>query len=371
MNELSSWKAVHHPDRINAFRSKRMVYPIQLQIDPVAGCNHDCPFCIYRYHKDDDLNALFDESDIISYDKMIEIFDDCVAMGVKAVEMTGGGEPSAHPQFVELLTALHDRGLEIGLVTNGAGNSWKTKRVATIEAMSQSTWARFSLDASSPATHMITHRSRHGDFEVAIDNIHNLCKTIKKSNSDTVVGITFVIIPENAFEIVSIAILANTLGVDYLRYTPMVFGENSVPEIEARAKPFYDDRLRTQIADDIEKAISLDLDVRLVDAFTDRNSIRHSFGEYQSGDECHFSHLQAVIGADERLYPCCVWKYRPIGNIGSIKELGFKELWDSQQRRDYYDRLDISETCKTCFLKPKNDTLKYLLDPNPSHVNFI
>ena len=348
-----------------------MVYPVQIQIDPVAGCNHDCPFCIYRYDKDDDLNALFDERDIIPYAKMVEIFDDCVAMGTKAAELTGGGEPSAHPHFAAMLSDLHDRELEIGLVTNGAGRAWKRESAVVIDRMKQATWARFSIDAATAETHRITHRSSRNDFDPAIENMTNLCRAIKDCDSPTVVGMTFVVLPENAHEIVQAAELAAAAGVSYLRYTPMIFGENSANAKQAAINPFYDPDLMSVIRDNIDAAFKHNFPVRLVNMFDDRVAIEQSFGTYEQDDLCHYSHFQAVIGADSRLYPCCIWKYRPFGNIGSMVSQSFKDLWESEERRTYYENLDIHTGCGTCFLKPKNDAIKYVLDPNPPHINFI
>jgi hypothetical protein len=40
-------------------------------------------------------------------------------MGVKAVQITGGGEPTAHPRHADIFRAVLDRGLDLALVTNG------------------------------------------------------------------------------------------------------------------------------------------------------------------------------------------------------------------------------------------------------------
>ena len=92
-------KLAHYQKELEQFSNNELVIPRRVQIDPVAFCNHDCSFCTYRYTQDDDMNALFNLKDIIPLRKMLEIFDDCVELGVKAVEITGGGEPSLHPHF--------------------------------------------------------------------------------------------------------------------------------------------------------------------------------------------------------------------------------------------------------------------------------
>jgi molybdenum cofactor biosynthesis enzyme MoaA len=55
----------------------------------------------------------------IPREKCLEILDDCVEMGVGAVQITGGGEPTVHADHPEIFRAVIDRGLDLALVTNG------------------------------------------------------------------------------------------------------------------------------------------------------------------------------------------------------------------------------------------------------------
>jgi MoaA/NifB/PqqE/SkfB family radical SAM enzyme len=41
-------------------------------------------------------------------------------IGLSGVEFTGGGEPTLHPQFNEIVEFCYDIGLKVGLCTNGA-----------------------------------------------------------------------------------------------------------------------------------------------------------------------------------------------------------------------------------------------------------
>ena len=42
----------------------------------------------------------------IPYEKCLEILDDCAEMGVKAIQITGGGEPSVHPDHTKIYQAV-------------------------------------------------------------------------------------------------------------------------------------------------------------------------------------------------------------------------------------------------------------------------
>src|SRR6185436_9951432 len=51
--------------------------------------------------------------------KAIEILDDCGSLGVKAIQFTGGGEPTVHPDHLLIFEYAQNMGLETSLVTNG------------------------------------------------------------------------------------------------------------------------------------------------------------------------------------------------------------------------------------------------------------
>ena len=79
--------------------------PVHIRIKPTNVCNHDCYFCAYR-SQDMSLGEDMDKRDRIPREKMLEIADDLVAMGVEAVTFSGGGEPLIYPHLVETIERL-------------------------------------------------------------------------------------------------------------------------------------------------------------------------------------------------------------------------------------------------------------------------
>ena len=354
MNSLAKFS--YYQDELQQFRDGSDVSLRRIQIDPIAGCNHDCPFCIYRFNRgsnDPDMNALFNESNILSMEKMEEIFDDCVELGVKAVEITGGGEPSLHPKFPEILQMLNERGLQIGLVTNGA---WRDKHFdKIIEGLKQATWVRFSLDAATSETHIITHASRKGDFKKATDAIVGLV-----AHQTVDVGISFIVQKNNYMEICAASDLAEMLGVKYIRFGGVVFEGEKIDHIELG-------KIEHGNATNAIRMMQNKGHVPIINAFDTRANV--DFERYKPGDTCYYSHLATVIGADAKVYVCCVWKYRPDGLIADLNGLRFKDVWLDNGLGGFYEGFDISEKCTRCFLKDKNDHLHSLV--TAEHVNFV
>ena len=347
-------KITRYRKELDQFRRGELVVPRKVQIDPVSFCNHDCPFCIYRYDRDADMNALFDLKDILPLAKITEILQDCADLGIKAVELTGGGEPTLHPEFPSILETVLYLGLDLAMVTNGA---WQDKHFdQSIKYLSRAEWVRFSLDAATPDTHRIVHASRKGDFEKA-------CKAIEiLSASECTVGISFIVQRGNVHEVSEIVPLAEKLGVDYVRIGGVVFEGERIDDIELSIT----EHIKTA---EIVRDIVDTSDINVQDDFSSRSC--KTYPQYNAGDTCYYSYLSTTIGADGRLYPCCIWKYRPDGVIADLNEVRLSDVWRSGVVDEYYKKFDISEKCTRCFLKPKNDFVALMLSDTIPHLNYV
>lgn len=89
--------------------------PIVTHVMLTDICNHSCAFCSVQARAGDSL--LFD--DVLSYLDILQRY------GLKAVILSGGGNPILYKckqtgkNFNDVVNAIHQRGLEIGLITNG------------------------------------------------------------------------------------------------------------------------------------------------------------------------------------------------------------------------------------------------------------
>jgi hypothetical protein len=76
------------------------------------------------------------------------------------------------------------------------------------------------------------------------------------------------------------------------------------------------------------------------------------------------------LGADQNVYRCCVLAFNERGKVGSIKGQRFRDLWESQAKRDDYAAFD-ARGCERCMFNQKNRTIGYALAESPAHVNFV
>lgn len=105
---------------------------ISTHISPEGKCNLKCPYCSVTYR---------DTHQSIELDIIKDYVNQLADRGLKAVILTGGGEPTIYKHFNELVQWIKwEKGLNVALITNGTN-----KRIdpRTVEAFS---WVRVSIN---------------------------------------------------------------------------------------------------------------------------------------------------------------------------------------------------------------------------------
>lgn len=349
--EYSLYKLVHYPEIIRRIKSGVQPPPIQAHLIVTNRCNQNCLICAYRrtgYQS----NQNFRPSDELSHDKVMEILGDFVAVGAKAVQFTGGGEPLLHPDIVSILAGARRLGLKVALVTNGVLLSDDV-----VDAAAGASWIRISLDAATAATYAKVKRSSPNSFDAVIRNIEKLIK----HKGDTVVGIGFVVQEHNYHEILAAASLARNLGVDNIRisaaFTPAGIFYFSAFEAEAREQAALASELSTD-------------EFRVFNLFNER--IGELFSGAQAYEYCHYKDLVPYIGADGKVYSCCAKSYTDQGLMGDIRESSFKDFWQGPDKQKRYKLHDPRLVCRhPCMFEKKNQFLGYCALADPRHVEFV
>lgn len=346
-NVFSALKAAWHSERIAQLRSGRDIVPTHVQLIISDLCNQDCHFCAYRMSSGFSVEKFPDEhgnknpARFIPTDKCIEILDDCAAMGVGAIEFTGGGEPTVHKDHIKIIGHAQSLGLQTGLVTNGV-------RLKDHEVFRNLTWLRISLDAGKPETYERIRASKQWPKVMA--NL-KLAGSFKKP----LVGVGFVITRENYEEIVTACNLVRAAGIPYVRLSAMFSTEGAnyydglVPEIDMRRN--------------FVKLMETDT-FKVVDFFTDRVSdLDQGRPDYKFCGEQQFV---LYIGGDQKVYTCCTNAYTTHGEIGDLRNQRFAD-WLANTRRYDFD----ARSCHHCQFNDKNRVINFLLDPAPKHVDFV
>lgn len=369
MTAYSPLKALRYPERIAKIRRGIPAGPVHVQIILSDLCNQSCNFCAYRdpgytsstlfYVREDGKKGLryeehpdrnYNPNRMIPYEKVLEILDDCVDLDVRGIQFTGGGEPTVHPRFADVVRATVDRGLKWSLVTNGVNLS----RLTSLAACKTASWVRVSIDAGTSGTYSRMRGVPPHQFNSAWSAVTWLADL-----GVPTVGVGFVVTPDNWQEALAAAVLAKASGADNIR-----IGAQFSAEDEGLFAGFHEEcaalcREAEKLSDDTFTVFN-----RFGEKLEDLRQHSPDYGR------CGYQEFTTYIGGDLGLYRCCVYAYHPRGLYGSIKDRRFKDVWLEQGRADAMAGFD-ARGCERCQFNGINRTLDYVLAPGADHSEFV
>jgi len=127
---IKFWK---HQEQMLSYKNGGGDTVISTHISPEGACNLKCPYCSVTYR---DTHSRLDLYTIKDYVTKL------MTRGLKAVILTGGGEPTAYPHINELVKWLkYEKGLSVALITNGT----IMKRLDK-ESLAAFSWIRVSIN---------------------------------------------------------------------------------------------------------------------------------------------------------------------------------------------------------------------------------
>ncbi len=364
-NVYSPMKIFHHQDKIAQMKRGEQPNPICIQLMLCDHCNMACSFCSFRMPGYDS-NQLFGETSengvvnnnpyrIIPYNKCLEIVDDAVEMGVKAFHLTGSGEPTVHPQHKQVMEYILSKGLDLAVVTNGL-----ILREGVEEIYSKCKWVRISVDAGNADTYSKMRVVSKQSFDKTLSNIRKIVETIKRNNSDTIVGVGFVTTAENYREIYEATKLIKSLGVNNIRISAMFNPDNF-----EYFKEFYQEAKQNAANAKLDFE---DKSFTVFNRFGDR--VQDLIDENPDYKFCGYMNVNTIIAGDQNVYTCCVNSFNERGLIGSVKNQRFKELWSGEPKKTFFSKFD-STKCVRCMYSNVNRLILYAISENPDHVNYI
>ena len=162
----SMLKPFRFPGHLEAVRERRLEAPVNIRIKPMNHCNHDCWYCAYRV-SNLQLGEDMDVKDLIPTDKMLEIADDIVDMGVRAVTFSGGGEPLIYKPLPDVIERLAAGGVKVGALTNGSNLKGKVADAFADHA----TWVRISMEGWDGPSYAGARRIGEDAFDKLVDNM--------------------------------------------------------------------------------------------------------------------------------------------------------------------------------------------------------
>jgi len=123
-------KLLKHLDILKGLQEGK-VNPIMIHLAITNVCNLNCSFCCFKNRN---------KKDKLSIKQVIKVLDSFKLLGVKALEITGGGEPLLHPNINEIIDYAFSVGYKIGICSNG-----KDLEKVKLENWNKVEWIRLGM----------------------------------------------------------------------------------------------------------------------------------------------------------------------------------------------------------------------------------
>lgn len=353
MNPYNNVKALWHFDRITKMKNGLQIVPVHIHMIISDLCNQNCSFCAYRmdggfstenFGEDTGKGFTMNPNRMIPKDRCFEIIRECSAMGVKAIQFTGGGEPTVHPYSNEIFNFAQRLGIKTALVTNGT-------KLPPKEILERFQWIRVSLDAGSEEIYEKVRESKR--WPRVMENLELLGKL-----ENPYVGVGFVVTKENFGGLSQACRIVKGFGLPYVRVAAM-FSENGTDYYKA-----HFGLIRTEIT----RAKALESDTfKVVDLFGRRiEDLNLGIPKYSF---CGYQQLTVYIGGDLNVYRCCTTAYTTHGQIGSLKNQSFRQWWE-KEAWDAYREFN-AHSCHHCQFNAQNEILAQVVSNEPMHSEFV
>jgi MoaA/NifB/PqqE/SkfB family radical SAM enzyme len=327
--------------------------PLHVRIKPVNACNERCWYCAYRL---DDL-SLGEDMELhhrIGAAKMAEIVEDLIAMGVRAVTFSGGGEPLIYPQLPETVRALAAGGVKIGCLTNGLALHGD----AAAALAEHATWVRVSIDAAESEGYARSRRVPESFFGRVLDNV----EAFVRASRGCTVGFSYIVNGDNAGAILDFCKLARQVGASHVKLSACVVAN------DAAQNNRYHEPFAAVVAEQIAAARRLENDgFAVLDHY---HALPERFERpYRA---CPMLEYLTVIGADCSVYTCQDKAYTASGTLGSIADRRFRDFWPSPENAARVRGWNAAADCRHhCVSHAKNLLLTEFRALDPEHAAFV
>jgi MoaA/NifB/PqqE/SkfB family radical SAM enzyme len=236
-----------HPNSLASYYNDSGHSVISTHISPHGGCNLDCSYCSVSKR---------DQNKRIELPVIKDYVNKLTERGLKAVILTGGGEPTLYKHFNELVRWLkYTKQLSVALITNGT----------TEKKVDDLTWKCFSWVRVS------INPDQSKEIHVPKD----------KLSEDCVLGCSYIY--HNKKYLVKAHQIAKNMGAEYMRVLPDCnLGDPSLMAAHSKLNSHIE---------------TLDLDLAFV---------QKKFGRTPHADLCHQAYFRPYLSEVDggTVYPC-------------------------------------------------------------------
>jgi MoaA/NifB/PqqE/SkfB family radical SAM enzyme len=362
---LDDTKLIWHQDRLNALLRGERIAPITIDCALTRACNYKCVYCY------SELQENIQKS--LTRDIIFRFLDDASEIGVKAISLVSDGESTCSPYFYDAVLKGKANGLDMAVGTNGI--LLKEERLP--ELLRPLTYLRFNISAADTKRYAEIHGCRESDFDKVCRIISECVRVKRNLGLGVTLGLQMVFLPEFSDQIIPLAALGKSLGVDYLvikHCSDDEFGSLNV-EYE-KYKDFHDLLRKAESFSDSGYLVKVKWSKILA-------------GKKRIYKQCYGPVFFPPFSGSGLVAPCGMLfneRYKRF-HIGNLADKSFKEIWKSDRYwevMDYLasDKFNAQKDCGYLCLQHKvNEFLWRIKETGitppvpagqpPQHINFV
>ena len=343
-------KLLKHIDRISQLKTGGNPPPVNVEIDLSNRCNLGCQGCHFAHtHTRGHFGNLANVDtvgDLMDTKMAKQIITDLWLSYVRSITWTGGGEPTLHPDFDEIIKFTKKLGLDQGIYTNGTNID--KKRAELLKSACK--WVYVSLDRSNREAYK---KYKIADaFEKAIKGIQNLVDAEGKAT----IGIGFLLSRQSLPDAREMLDLGHELGVDYIQFRPEIEFDNDNPSKAIHDNTWVKEAI--QWLDGVKGERRVTVDISRFEMY--RNWKGHQYAN------CYWSKMQTVITPNGKVWTCVNRRGFDGDCIGDLTKQTFSEVWKHAIIKEVDDKCRIM-----CRGHLANITLDHMMSDRTGHDNFV
>lgn len=336
--EYSKLKLLLNKEKVNSILDvrngiKKMdeQFPISIELHLTDNCNLNCEWCTDK--------SLRRNKAVMDLQVIKKLFREFWQHGT-GVTLEGGGEPTLHPDFKEIVAAGKASNIDMGLISNGT--------MDISDCIDGLKWVRVSLDSGTRDEYK---REKGVDcFERVLGNLEKMSNA--RNPVDTFIGVGYVLTTRNQSNLVELVKRLDSMGIDYIYLRPVEEAGDITPSLENLLD------LRKKLAE-LTAGTRIKYMLAISDRVVDKNA----------GLPCIAHSLTSVIHANGEVALC--EKRRNDGIIlGNVYESSFEEIWVSPYREQISQKLLSAECqggCSACRITGFNMIFEQLEKVHSKH----
>ena len=327
--------------------------PASINLDLTSSCNFACPHCVD--------SKIINTGESLKLEDIKRSVDTLKSHGILSIILLGGGEPTLHKDFGEIVRYIKSKSVQLGIVTNGS-------RLHTVkdivDLLEKEDWLRISLDAGSQNTFVKSHKPK---TDVTLDDILLNAQEIKTRNPLITLGYSFVIVWEGIYingnelcrnigEMSEAVRRAREHSFDYVSFKPCLIRlqDSQKESLLDKSDEEKEKRIIEEIKSNLEKAESAAMgNLKVLKSVNLRAMLNNELRELKrQPNRCHMQFFSTVV-TPSGIFHCPAFRGVDKAKIGECSgyagEDTFSETLKNLTRS--IETFDAGEECKVvaCF----------------------